>query len=168
MVNPKIALCLAELEKKTSELYVEMADKISSPSISLIMKFIGYDSLKHSLIFSEIAKMYGLKDELISDKTCLDMLGTFFRDALELLNSLLMEIGRKRNLTRKYLAKILSKLVSYESSVGEEYFVGFVASVFSQSYEEINISTKKILELIHEDEERHMSLIEDILTKLSD
>jgi len=166
MVDPRIALCLAELEKKTSELYIKMAEKTNIHYASLIMKFIGYDSLKHSLVFSEIAKTYGLREESVNNNVCVNILGTFFNDAIKLLDGLLKEANEKGVLDEEDLRKILPKLVSYENGVGEEYFVGFVASVFSQSHEEPSIAVKKVLKLIYEDEERHSNLVKEILSKI--
>lgn len=52
MVDPRIFICLARVEKETYDLYIKISNKTMDTYTSLMLKFIGYDAFKHSLIFT--------------------------------------------------------------------------------------------------------------------
>ncbi len=166
MVDPRIFICLARVEKETYDLYIKISNKTMDTYISLMLKFIGYDTFKHSLIFTELAKMHGLEKEEVSNDVCINVLGTFYRDSRMLLNNLSEFVEKKQTLSGKELRSILEKLIPYEDNLSEEYFVGLVTLIFSRSIEEPSKAIKNLLNLIHEDEERHGNLLKKVVGKI--
>ncbi|MCD6564214.1 MAG: hypothetical protein J7K23_09940 [Thermoproteales archaeon] len=159
-----IFLCLAEIEKVTARLYNDLSNKVSDSFVSGILDFISFDSTKHYMILSDLANIYKvvIKDK---DKNCAYLLGNFYLMSIDLVREINDYIREKDSISLDELNKILNKLVSYEGKIGEEYVTEIVTKLIVD-LGELDKGVKRILELINEDENRHVSLLKEILLYL--
>ncbi len=154
-------MCLAEIEKVTANLYSRISKKVNDEYISNIFDFISFDSTKHYMIFKNYARSFGYKKGDI-EKNCSYLLGEFYRMSISLVDEIYESIKNKRRIPLEMLIGIVNELVSYEGKIGEEYVTEIVTKLMID-IGNLDKGVKRVLELINEDENRHVSLLKEVL-----
>ena len=152
----EVMKCLSKLERETARLYLALHDKCGGEA-SAILLFIAMDSSKHSGLLSQLAGRAGQA----SKTRCIKLLGKSFEETYNLVRNLRKKIEEKQSLGKTELIEILENMTDYEKSIGEEYLMLLYSKTLSllPQYRE----EARVLELIAEDEERHVKLVEEAL-----
>jgi rubrerythrin len=176
MNNPKIVAkyinCLSILEENTALLYQNLSERVEPPLIKSLLFSISEDSSKHSALLKGIAaSISGSKQ---NTKDCAKNLG----EVWNMVNSYLNEMNRKERVSKIYFSELLPKLMTLESSLGEEYYIfvqmktlQLMAKEINQLYN-INVNQiRNIFESIIRDEDHHreiLATIKDIIIEDSE
>jgi hypothetical protein len=173
MNNPKIIAkyihCLSILEDKTALLYRILSERVEPPLIKSLLLSISKDSSKHSALLNGIAA--SISDSKHNAKDCAKSL----REVWNTVSNYLNEVDGKGRTSKVYFSELLPKLMTLESSLGEEYYI-FVQMktlqlMVKEIYQLYNISLDKIknvFESIIRDEEHHreiLATIKDIINE---
>jgi rubrerythrin len=147
--------CLALIERETKLLYEEMVKKARDRNIELLLNVILQETKGHEEIFKHLARLCDQAyPPAISD--CEKLMGTILTDSLRLTRNLKEDMQKGMP-----LSECVRRLVDYEAAVAEEY-VTLIHSRISATYEE-DASTRKVLEYIGKDEERHGEILKSII-----
>jgi len=151
--------CLSMLENNTSLLYRSLSEKTGNTLAKSLLLSIAKDSSKHS----ELLK--GLSESIVSSevktKDCAKNLGQIWLN----VDSYFNEVTSKK-VGELSFADLDEKLISLESSLGEEYYIfvqmqtlQHLTSLINRSYNIDLDSVKSIFENIIRDENRHIEVI---------
>jgi rubrerythrin len=160
--------CSSILEKKTSALYMKIAEKTQLPLIKSHLLHIAHDSQKHSAIFEGISE--SIRKSKSKPKDCEKKLGQIW----QVTQDLTREVASKPKMSEEETAQLVEKLAPIESFMGEEYYVlvqaktlKFLTKEIRQIYSVNLEKVKYILEGVIRDEETHLELstIKEILIK---
>ena len=155
--------CLSVLESKTAVLYNFLSEKVELPLIKAMFKEISLDSKKHSTILYGVSK--SLPETNWKPKDCQKTLGK----VIAAVDTFVKDLSKVKTLPDTNMSELSKQLISFESSMGEEYFVfvqlktlQFMVKEISKIYN-INLeSLKDIFTEIIEDEEHHREILATI------
>jgi rubrerythrin len=161
--------CASILEKKTSVLYMKIAEKTQLPLAKSHFLHIAHDSQKHSAIFEGISE--SIRKSESKPKDCEKKLGQIW----QVTEDLTREVASKQKMSEEETARLIEKLVPIESFMGEEYYIfvqaktlKFLTKEIKQIYNVDLEHIKYVLEGVIRDEEAHLrllSIIKEILVK---
>jgi rubrerythrin len=161
--------CSSILEKKTSVLYMKVADRIQLPLVKSHLLHIAHDSQKHSAIFEGISESIGKSNS--KPKDCEKKLGQIWQVSQDLTR----EVASKPKMSEEEITRLVQKLEPIESFMGEEYYIlvqaktlKFLLKEIRQIYNVNLQNVKYVLEGVIRDEETHLrllSIIKEILVK---
>ena len=150
--------CLSMLEYNTALLYKSLSEKTEIPLAKSLLLSIAQDSSKHSALLKGISD--SLSSTEVKIKDCAKNLGPIWRNVTTYLNDVTAKEG---NLS---LAELYEKLLTLESSIGEEYYIFVQMQTLQHLTKEINQlyninldKVKRIFESIINDEERHREIL---------
>jgi len=153
--------CYSVLERKTSEMYLELGKKFDQPTIKPKIVTIAKDSLKHSNQFEELSA--DLIKENPTEKQCKRKLGKIWNHVEQITSNL----KKEESLNEKETFEIINRLAFLEQYLGEEYSILENLKMLTYMSEEISEtfdvnSRKKILNSIINDEKRHTNYLLEI------
>ena len=150
--------CLSMLEYNTALLYKSLSEKTEIPLAKSLLLSIAQDSSKHSALLKGISDSLASTDVKIKD--CAKNLGPIWQNVTTYLKEV---IAKEENLS---LAELYEKLLTLESSIGEEYYVFVQMQTLQYMTKEINQlyninldKVKRIFESIINDEEHHREIL---------
>lgn len=152
--------CVALLEKRTSLLYRNLANRVDLPFVKSLLLHIAYDSQKHSEILKGMYESIGKPK--MKTKDCEKRWGPTWR----VIDDIAREISDRKAVSRESLPSLMRKLTALESSAGEEYYVLVQLKTLQHMTKEIretyNVDLqdlRDIFEIIIRDEEIHTELL---------
>mgnify|MGYP000297663835 CR=1 FL=1 len=156
----RMLLCMGFLEQEISNLLLTLAQAFEgSDEAKAILIYVGLDSLKHANLLEQSAKVL-LRDVEVDLENCRDLVGTELVNLIKHIREETEELA-KGPISMEEARKLIEEQTKMEGQLGEEYLNMCQAKALSL------IATskvvKKILELISEDEERHLKLLETAL-----
>ena len=150
--------CLSMLEYNTALLYKSLSEKTEIPLAKSLLLSIAQDSSKHSALLKGISDSLASTDVKIKD--CAKNLGPIWQNVTTYLKEV---TAKEENLS---LAELYEKLLTLESSIGEEYYVFVQMQTLQHMTKEINQlyninldKVKRIFESIINDEEHHREIL---------
>jgi rubrerythrin len=150
--------CLSMLEYNTALLYKSLSEKTEIPLAKSLLLSIAQDSSKHSALLKGISDSLASTDVKIKD--CAKNLGPIWQN----VTTYLKEVTAKEETLS--LAELYEKLLTLESSIGEEYYIFVQIQTLQYMTKEINQlyninfdKVKRIFESIINDEERHREIL---------
>jgi len=155
---------MAIVEREVSELLLSLARGIEwSEDVRAILMYVGFDSVKHADLLEKSAKNL-VPDAEVNLKECEELVGTESIKLVKRLREKTEEISIDL-LTIEKARELIEEQTKIEGDIGEEYLNMCHAKAFSLITKSSLI--RKILELISEDEERHIELLKSALEYLS-
>ena len=149
--------CLSMLESKASLLYNNLSEKTEVPLAKSLLLSIAQDSAKHSTLLKGIGNSIASSEPKAKD--CEKNLGQMWQSLTIFEN----EVEAKGSIS---LGELYEKLLTLESSVGEEYYIFTQMQTLQYMTKEINqlynISldrVKSVFESIIKDEEHHREIL---------
>ncbi len=159
----KMLLCMARLEQEVSRFLLSIAGALEGgDEAKAILVYVGLDSLKHEYILEQIAKDL-VKDVEVDLENCQDLVGTESVKLIKLFRKKTKELIEK-SISIEYARRLIEEQTRMEGQIGEEYLNLCQAKVFS--IVATSRKVKKVLELISEDEEKHIELLNEALKYL--
>lgn len=159
--------CSTLLEESVFSLYRNLSEKVQNSTVKSLLTYIAYDSLKHSAV------LRGISESISKSKPKTGDCEKKLKDVWEEIVSFAQEISKKQKITDGELPSIVRRLVGFESSVSEEYFIlvelktlEFMTKQISEVYKVDLESLKSVFELVIKDEEKHrdiLTMIEELL-----
>ncbi|RLG46247.1 MAG: hypothetical protein DRN92_05635 [Thermoproteota archaeon] len=148
------------LEQEISNLLLTLAQAFEgSDEAKAILIYVGLDSLKHANLLEQSAKVL-LRDVEVDLENCRDLVGTELVNLIKHIREETEELA-KGPISMEEARKLIEEQTKMEGQLGEEYLNMCQAKALSLiATSEV---VKKILELISEDEERHLKLLETAL-----
>jgi|GEM_PF-2625720 len=156
----RMLLCMGFLEQEISNLLLTLAQAFEgSDEAKAILIYVGLDSLKHANLLEQSAKVL-LRDVEVDLENCRDLVGTELVNLIKHIREETEELA-KGPISMEEARKLIEEQTKMEGQLGEEYLNMCQAKALSLiATSEV---VKKILELISEDEERHLKLLETAL-----
>jgi len=154
---------MALLEQEISKFLLNIAEALEGGNeANAILIYVGLDSLKHEYILEKIAKdlVDGVEVDL---ESCQDLVGTESVKLIKLLRKKTKELI-ERPISTKHARRLIEEQTRMEGQIGEEYLNLCQAKVFSIAT--ASKKAKRVLELISEDEEKHIQLLNEALEYL--
>jgi rubrerythrin len=152
--------CLGSLERKNSQLFETLSNKIVYSLVKPQLTKIADDNMKHATILEEIGQQIG--NPKIKTKDCKKKLSVVCRTTEVLLE----QVKQKEKITLEELTDYLEQL---ESSGGAAQYLLIQAETFlfmskeiSRLYEMDFLEFNNLLNDIAKDVEEHIQLLEDI------
>lgn len=146
----KYYACLALLEDETVKLYEELINQCKEDSVKLLLLNILYETKKHKEILIFISQLKGFIYPPVIEE-CEKEAGYLLKDSINFTRKL------KAEAKEKTLLEILKQLIEFEEAVSEEYLIKIHGEASKLIEDDLTI--RKILEYIAEDEERHVNLL---------
>jgi rubrerythrin len=150
--------CLSMLEYNTALLYKSLSEKTEIPLAKSLLLSIAQDSSKHSALLKGISDSIASIEVKIKD--CAKNLGPIWQNVTTYLKE---ATTKEENLS---LAELYEKLLTLESSIGEEYYIFVQIQTLQYMTKEINQlyninldKVKRIFESIINDEEHHREIL---------
>jgi rubrerythrin len=151
--------CLSKLESNTALLYRSLSEKTETPLAKSLLFSISQDSSKHSTLLKGVGD--SITNLKVKTKDCAKNLGQNWLTIDNYLN----EVNTKK-VNELSIVDLYEKLMAFESSLGEEYFVFVQMQTLQHLTAEINKlynidldDVKSIFESIINDENRHRELL---------
>ena len=155
--------CFSLLERKTSELYKELSERVNHKIIRPKLVTIAQDSLKHHNLFEEISKDLTPKNPI--EKECKKRLEKTWNH----IEDITKYVKRKKSLSEEEFFMIINRLAFLEHDLGEEYFTLENTKMLSFMNKEIaekhgiDFSLKMdVLDSIIADEKQHINYLYEI------
>ena len=159
----KFLACSSLLESETFSFYNSLAEKVDHPLVKSLLRYIAYDSQKHSAILKGIADT--LTESEIKVKDCKKELG----ETWSTIRAFSDEIAEKTRIPIEDLPSLLEKVTFLESTAGEEYSmlvrvktIQFMKKQIRELYGVDLESLTNVFDVIIRDEEIHGNLLETI------
>jgi rubrerythrin len=151
--------CLSKLEFNTALLYRSLSEKTETPLAKTLLSSIAQDSSKHSTLLKGVGD--SIANLKVKTKDCAKNLGQIWLTVDDYLN----EVQTKK-VNELSIVDLYDKLMAFESSLGEEYFIFVQMQTLQHLTAEINklynidlVDVKSIFESIINDENRHRELL---------
>jgi rubrerythrin len=154
--------CLSKLESNTALLYRSLSEKTETPLAKSLLFSIAQDSSKHSTLLQGVGD--SIANIKVKTKDCAKNLGQIWLTIDNYLN----EVNTKK-VNELSIGDLYEKLMAFESSLGEEYFVFVQMQTLQHLTAEINKlynidldDVKSIFESIINDENHHIEILETL------
>ena len=151
--------CLSKLEYNTALLYRSLSEKTESSLAKALLLSIAQDSSKHSTTLKGVSNSIASVE--VKTKDCANNLGPVWLT----VNNYLDEVTAKKE-GELSMEDLFEKLITLESTLGEEYYIFVQMQTLQHLTKEINqryninlYSVKSIFESIIRDENHHIELI---------
>ncbi len=102
----KFLFCLSVLEGKAYHLFGLISEKVELPRIKYSLLYVAYDSLKNSVILSELCKSFTVSE--VETKDYESILGEVWKTIVKLSD----EISKLKKITKKDLVHFADRLIS--------------------------------------------------------
>ena len=151
--------CLSLLEFNTAQLYGSLSEKTENPFAKSLLLSIAQDSSKHSTLLKGIVK--SITNSEVKSKECAKHLGQVWRAVTTYIDEVkTIKVGEL------FMADLYEKLITLESSLGEEYYIFVQMQTLQRLTKEINqnykidlSNVKSVFENIISDENRHIEIL---------
>lgn len=150
----KFLFCLSVLEGKAFQLFGRISEKVELPRVRFSLLYIAYDSLKNSVILSELSKSFTVPQTKAKDYETI--LGEVWKTTGDLSD----EIMKLEKISGEDLALFANRLISvYALLIVQLKTLRFMSREISEAYAADLETLEEVFDLVIEDEENDAQVL---------